>query len=218
MPQSLHVAQCVEKGIGIAPATCTLISPSWISYKEKMLMIRTDRELIAATLDGKRECFEEVVRRHEDSLYRFLSRRHSQEDAFDVVQETFLQAWKCLGNYNPQWEFSTWLYSIAYRLSAGVYRQRKRDVLHGASRSAEVLCQVPREELPEAGATLLNGKSPENVWDIAREVLPVPQMSALWMFYVEDKSVREIAQIMRRTEVGVKTLLFRGRKKLQRYL
>lgn len=176
-------------------------------------MRRSDRELIAATLEGGREYFEELVRRHEDSLYYYLLRRHLPEDAQDVTQETFLQAWRSLGNYDPQWEFSTWLFSIGYRCSAGFFRRRKRDVTQGASRDEEVLGQVAAP--PVAVEEIA---SPENIWEIAREVLPEPQMTALWMFYVEEKTVREIALIMRRTEVGVKTLLFRGRKRLKIYI
>ncbi len=183
-----------------------------------MLMRRTDRELIAATLEGRREDFEEVVRRHEDSLYRYFLRRHLPEDALDVVQDTFLQAWKSLGNYDPQWEFSTWLFTIGYRCSAGFYRRKKRDLMHGASRDGDLLGQVQaRERAADENHALPAGRAAENIWELAAEVLPEPQMTALWMFYVEDKSVREIARIMQRTEVGVKTLLFRGRRKLKRY-
>lgn len=159
-----------------------------------------------------------MVRRHERSIYRFLLRKHFPEDAQDITQETFLQAWKSLKNYDSRWEFSTWLFSIAYRVSAGFFRDKKRDVMRGAGRDAEMLGRIPHPEKdsPEekAGGGEFSGK---NIWEIAREVLSEQQLAAIWMFYVEEKSVREIAWIMKRTEVGVKMLLFRGRKKLRRY-
>ena len=180
----------------------TLLSLSHFTHSE-----RTDRELAEAVLRGETENFESLVRRYENRVFRFLLRKHSSADAQDITQDVFLQAWTGLKRYDSRWEFSTWLFTIAYRASAGFFRRKKRDVTYHATRDEEILRRIPQPEAVEEHEI--------NIWDTAREVLPEPQMTAMWFFYVEEKSVREIAHIMGRTEVGVKTLLFRGRKKLQ---
>ena len=192
----------------------TLLSFFHFTYSEKSTHVScTDRELVEASLRGDTESFETLVLRYENRVFRFLLRKHSSADTQDITQETFLQAWTGLKSYDSRWEFSTWLFTIAYRASAGFFRQKRRDVMRDASRDEEVLGRIPQPENGSAEETQISVK---NIWDTAREVLPEPQMTAMWLFYVEEKSVREIAHIMGRTEVSVKMLLFRGRKKLQR--
>ncbi|MDO4550834.1 MAG: RNA polymerase sigma factor [Planctomycetia bacterium] len=179
--------------------------------------VRSDHELIEAILQGDSAIFEEIVRRYESSLYYFLLRRHSPEDANDLLQETFLEAWKSLKNYNLQWKFSTWLFAISYHTSAGFFRKKKRDVMVRAHRDGKILDQVAVQEEGYFVELSETKDIMENVWETAHEVLPESQVMALWLFYVEEKSIREISHIMQRSEVGVKILLFRGRKKLRRY-
>lgn len=81
---------------------------------------RSDAALVALATDGDRSAFEELVRRHERSVYQVCYRftgRH--EEAADLAQETLLRAWRALGSFRGQAQFSTWLYRIAVNTALG---------------------------------------------------------------------------------------------------
>ncbi|MDO4583869.1 MAG: RNA polymerase sigma factor [Planctomycetia bacterium] len=172
----------------------------------------SDQELVRQALSGDERGFEELLRRYQTVLHRFFLQRHSHEEALDLLQETFLRAWQSLGRYQPQWAFSTWLFTIAYRQSVSHFRKKRgwfsQSFFQEPTMMEQIAAPLP-EETDEESAEV------ENLWTLAKTILPEAQWSALWLFYAEEKSVREIAHILRRTETGVKTLLFRGRKKLQ---
>src|SRR4051812_25411358 len=78
-----------------------------------------------ARVHGCKDCFEELVRRFQSPLLHFLTRRlSSQHDAEDLVQETFLTAYRSLGQYDSSSRFSTWVFTIANRLAISSRRGR----------------------------------------------------------------------------------------------
>lgn len=73
----------------------------------------SDGMLVEAVLDGHKDGFAEFVRRYRSSLIRVASSRLGRDDlAEDVVQETFLCAFKSLHSYNSRYSFRTWLWTI----------------------------------------------------------------------------------------------------------
>src|SRR3954453_22648451 len=73
-----------------------------------------DASLIAATLSGETAAFGQLVGRYQDRLYNSLLRvLSSSEDAADIVQDAFLQAYRKLGSFRGGSQFYTWLYRIA---------------------------------------------------------------------------------------------------------
>src|SRR4051794_35378927 len=69
-------------------------------------------------------CFESLVRRFQVPLLHYLLRRTaSRADAEDLVQESFLAAYKNLASYDSRWRFSTWLFTIANRLATSAARK-----------------------------------------------------------------------------------------------
>lgn len=87
-----------------------------------------ETELIGAAQGGDRKAFDELVRRTFADTYS-LARRltGNEEDAADVVQEAYLRAWKGIGRFRGDAQFSTWLYRItANTASTHVQRRRRR--------------------------------------------------------------------------------------------
>src|SRR5437867_685408 len=77
-----------------------------------------DEELACRACAGSAGCFEEIVRRYQVPLVRFLSRRFpSRRDVDDILQDTFVKAWQSLHRYDDVYAFRTWIYTIAYRLA-----------------------------------------------------------------------------------------------------
>src|SRR3954467_1288822 len=86
-----------------------------------------DEELACRACAGSTACFEEIVRRFQVPLSRFLARRFpSRRDVEDILQDTFIKAWQSLHRYERQYAFRTWLYTIAYRLA--VSRGRRETI------------------------------------------------------------------------------------------
>ncbi len=84
-----------------------------------------DRRLIAECVGGRREAFGDLVARYQPRLYRTVARLvGSAEDAADVVQDTFLAAYRSLPAFKGDAAFFTWLYRIAFNTAATPGRRR----------------------------------------------------------------------------------------------
>jgi RNA polymerase sigma-70 factor (ECF subfamily) len=173
-----------------------------------------DEELAVRAAAGSRPSFEELVSRYSLRLFHFLrSRSGSDEDVEDLVQETFLKAYRNIGRYDPQRRFSTWLYTVAIRLSISRQRSQRERPLpldpegpeHPSPGPQEVL--IRKEEAQKAG----------NIWLLARTLKP-SEYEILWLRYAEEMPMKEIARAMKRSLVGVRVLLHRSRVKLGKKL
>jgi RNA polymerase sigma-70 factor, ECF subfamily len=85
-----------------------------------------DRRLIADCLGGKRDAFGELVSRYQARLYNAALRLvSSPDDAADVVQDAFLNAFQSLHSFKGDAEFFTWLYRIAFNAAISLKRKRR---------------------------------------------------------------------------------------------
>src|SRR5881396_3676598 len=83
--------------------------------------------VLARARQGDGEAFRELVERHSRSVFRLAYRMTGNEqDAEDVVQETFLRAYKQLNRFESRAGFGTWLHRIASNCSLDLLRKRKR--------------------------------------------------------------------------------------------
>lgn len=87
----------------------------------------SDEQLLAAHLDGRPECFDELVHRHQRELFHFLIRfTGSQATAEDIVQEAFLQVHLSASAFDPKRRFKPWLFTIAANKARDWLRSRAR--------------------------------------------------------------------------------------------
>src|SRR6202007_1278909 len=90
-------------------------------------MTWTDEELVARSIGGDSDSFNELVLRWDRPIcalaYHVIGR---EEDARDVCQETFLRAFRALGGFRGQAKFSSWLYRIALNLCRDWVRRQRR--------------------------------------------------------------------------------------------
>ncbi|HSQ58036.1 MAG TPA: sigma-70 family RNA polymerase sigma factor [Gemmata sp.] len=88
-----------------------------------------DRKLIEDCLGGSRDAFGELVCRYQGRLYNAAIRLlDNAEDAADVVQESFLNAFQALSSFKGDSEFFTWLYRIAFNTAISLKRRRRATV------------------------------------------------------------------------------------------
>jgi len=128
-------------------------------------------------------------------------------DAEDLLQDTFLRAYENLHRYRPSYRFSTWLFTIAHRIGLNSHRQRR---LPASADGVESLAGDDRE--PEAVA--IEKEQRGRLWDLAASKLSEPKLTALWLHYVEQMPVAEIAKVLSRSRIATKTMLFRARREL----
>jgi RNA polymerase sigma-70 factor (ECF subfamily) len=169
----------------------------------------SDQQLAREAQQGSVAGFEELVRRYQVPLLHFLrNRTRSTADAEDLVQDTLVRAYENLYRYRPPYRFSTWLFTIAHRISLNERRKRR------PSGGPDGIESVPaRGAGPEAAA--IEKEQRGRLWDLAATSLSQPQMTALWLYYVEEMPVAEIAKVLERSRVATKTMLFRARRKLK---
>jgi RNA polymerase sigma-70 factor (ECF subfamily) len=173
----------------------------------------SDDQLAARAQAGRDEAlahFEELVRRNQIPLRHFLGKRfHSRRDNDDILQDSFLKAWQSLHLYNPRLSFRTWLYTITYRTA----------ISHGRrDRPAQTLSPALASTIPPPHAKAAQLDDHLALWNIARKVLSDEQFTSLWLHYVDELSAGDIARILNRSWVSVKTILHRARKKLAPHL
>jgi RNA polymerase sigma-70 factor (ECF subfamily) len=162
----------------------------------------TEQQLIEQAKQGATDCFTQLVASYQVRLYSYLlARCHNRHDADDVLQETFINAYKYLASYDIQWQFSTWLFTIARR----VLSKLKAKYYHTDKAITE--------------NDWISNQDPytvdqDNIWKLIKKDLNPASYDVLWFFYVEQNSIKEIAQIMNQSTSWVKTNLHRSKIKL----
>ncbi len=164
----------------------------------------TDEQLVEDSLAGSTLAFSELVERYRDRLLRYLlTRATNRADAEDAIQDTFISAYRYLYSFNPQWRFSTWIYRIAIRNAA---RQSRGD-----THAVEIIAD---EDAPDPLEACIVAADRENVWLTAKRLLNQDAYAAMWLRYVEDMSIKEVARALDKTQSWTKVTLLRGRRAL----
>jgi RNA polymerase sigma-70 factor, ECF subfamily len=106
--------------------------------------VSDDAELIAETLAGQTEAFGKLVQKYQDRLFNTIAHLAGNgEDARDIVQEAFVQAFVKLESFRGASAFYTWLYRIAFNISAGW--RRKHRAVGSLDRNREELGMEPTD-------------------------------------------------------------------------
>ncbi len=182
-------------------------------------MTSTDEELVARSISGDTESFNELILRWERPIYALAYRTIGrEEDARDVCQETFLRAFRALPGFRGQAKFSSWLYRIALNLCRDWMRRERR---------APVV-QVPEDTDPmELAAAVEPSESIEDLVarrDLTRIVervmarLPEEQRTAIVLKEYHGLTFQEIADLVGCPLSTVKTRLYQGLTVLRREL
>ncbi len=169
---------------------------------------KTDEELAREARAGSRRSFEELALRYKRRLFvYFRPRLGSDQDAEDLVQETFLKLYRNIRNYDPAHRFSTWLYTSANRLAISSYRRKRTAAGRLGAEVADVPAGLAAQTAGEARST--------GLWDAAG-TLGGNQYRVLWLRYGEDLTIEEIAASIGKSRLAVRLLLHRARTNLMK--
>ncbi len=172
-----------------------------------------DASLIAATLGGDTAAFGHLVQRYQDRLFNSLLRLlGSADDAADIVQDAFVQAYTKLESFRGGSQFYTWLYRIALNLAMShLRRQRKKSSL---DEMKTLLGEEPTDGQALPDANIMERERAELVHSALSE-LSADHRQILVLREIEGFSYEEIAEILD-TPVGtVRSRLFRARLEMR---
>lgn len=170
-----------------------------------------DNRLIAAALGGDNGAFTQLMQRHKAPLYRFIRRYVGDADeAFDLVQETFVSAWSALDSFDQKRPFPVWLRRIA--LNKCRDWSRRRQVRHFFFGAAPL---EAADKLPISTAEDNDQQEELRALDQAIAALPTALKEPLLLTVFEDMSQAEAAALLGISIKAVETRIYRAKQRLR---
>jgi RNA polymerase sigma-70 factor (ECF subfamily) len=182
-------------------------------------MTWSDEELVARSIGGDQESFNQLVLRWERPIYALAYRVIGrEEDARDVCQETFFRAFRALNGFRGQAKFSSWLYRIALNLCRDWVRKERRTPVVQAPEELEVLEMSALREPTPSVEDLVARRELTGIVERAMARLPEEQRTAIILKEYHELTFQEIADLVGCPLSTVKTRLYQGLAVLRREL
>lgn len=167
-----------------------------------------EQEWIRKALQGDEKALQQLIDENYKTVERFARQIGApQQDVQDIVQEVFIRVFRFLHKYSHG-KFTTWLYSITYNVTKDYFRKAQRE-------------KRKRDRM------MIHDKNDyiyEENWDLSEDafilhrtiqMLDEKYRVPIVLFYFQDATIKEIAEIMNIGESTVKTRLKRGRERLK---
>lgn len=176
--------------------------------------------LVERTVAGDQKAFELLVLKYQRRIERLIGRMVRDSDLVeDIAQETFIRAYRALGQFRGEAQFYTWLYRIAVNTAKKALVDLKRDplvsetTLRGGGDEEDETSSVENEltsaETPE---TVLAAKEVAAAVNSAMEALPDELRQAVTLREIDGLSYEEIAEVMNCPIGTVRSRIFRARE------
>ncbi|MCA9192092.1 MAG: sigma-70 family RNA polymerase sigma factor [Planctomycetales bacterium] len=178
--------------------------------------MKSEQDLIRESLAGDSRAYGHLVERFQDRLFNaMLQIVGSHDEAEDVVQDSFVQAYIKLDTFQGNSKFFTWLYRIAF--NNALSRQRKRRAELSIEQSREITGSDPVDPLESPDEPLLRDERIAKL-RFALDSLTEEHRTILVMREMEDLSYEEIAEILNINLGTVRSRLSRARNQLKLHL
>lgn len=178
-----------------------------------------DQAAIDQVLNGDYDAFEELVEKYQGRVYRHLRKMvKDKQQAEDLLQETFLSAYKGLKGFAGSSSFSTWLFRIATNAALMFLRKKKPESVEYDDQLAPILNGGMMTVSPEFVKTpleVLLSKEGQQRIEEAIDNLPVLYRTVIVLRDVEGFSLKEVANIMDTSVAAVKSRLHRARNSVR---
>ncbi len=178
---------------------------------------REDRTLVTETLDGNQLSFQLLIERYQDRLFGLV--RHYTKSAVeieDIVQDSFIKAYRKLESFQHQSSFSTWIYRIAVNTALDFLKRSGRNPVQSVADP-----EIVGDGTPQTGAHLASPESNlerEEIAEITKTVLDeLPEIfrTVLVLREFEDLSYQEMAEVLSISIGTVESRLFRARARFK---
>lgn len=181
----------------------------------------SDEELVAAVLDGRQDCFSDLVGRYQGRLVNYLYRMlRNVDEARDLAQDVFFKVYQALDGFDPKYRFSTWLFRVAQNAAIDHLR-KKRFKLVPIHRQDSESGETQEWDLPAPDrgpyGDLRNRERGEALQEAIDE-LPWEYRELILLRHYGELSYDDIAGLKEMPLGTVKNKLFRGRQMLKQKL
>jgi len=180
-----------------------------------------EKELVRLAKEGDGNAFNELAKKYYDKIYALgLKVSGNEEDAGDILQETFLKAVDRIDSFRNESSFGTWLYAIAMNVMRTCFAKRKK-----------VKLKPIEDYLPEhehnGKSGLLDWKDPHSLFedgeirsiiDSFLAEMPDENSTPFVLRYIDEMPVKEIAEVMDLSVPAVKSRILRARLALREHI
>ena len=183
----------------------------------------SDQLLVLRVQSGDQKAFELLVAKYQRRIFRLISRFvRDAALAEDVAQETFLRAYRAIGQFRGDSQFYTWLYRIAVNTAKKSLSDSARDpvIRESSTISEDGETFVSGEQLTdmETPEAVLASREIARTVNAAMEALPEDLRTAIALREIEGMSYEDIAQAMNCPVGTVRSRIFRAREAIARQL
>ncbi len=171
---------------------------------------RSDASLVELSLTGDRDAFGRIVARYQSSICALVySACGSVGRSEDIAQEIFITAWRRLGSLREPARFKAWLYGIARNLIHNAFRQHTRNPLADA-RLLEEETEAAAATAGEPDEQAISKEEESILWHVLSG-LPEGYREPMVLFYRQNESIPQVAEVLEISEEAVRQRLSRGR-------
>jgi len=176
---------------------------------------KTDYEIVLQTLENVDD-YKYLIQRYEKKLFIYIQRilYVNKEDTEDILQEVFIKAYRNLNSYNPQYQFSNWIYRITHNEAISFLRSNKK-------RQLEISNDMENSIFDTIASDIDIEKEAIKDWDSRRvhEILAKldsKYREVLVLKYIEEKDYNEISDILQVPSGTVGSLINRAKDKFKK--
>lgn len=178
-------------------------------------MATNDQILISQIIAGDTNAFTLLVDRYKDLVFTLALRMlKNREEAEEVSQDTFIKTYRSLHKFKGDSKFSTWIYKVAYNSCLDQIKKNKK---HLNNVEINEFTEHQVKTMDNAFDALVEEERNQLIQDCL-QLLPSDDSFLLTLYYFEEQSLDEIANIVGLTANNVKVKIFRSRKKLAHIL
>lgn len=167
---------------------------------------------------GREQAFRNVVEEHSRHVFRIAFRlTRNEADAEDVVQETFLKAYRQIDTFEQRSRLATWLHRIAVNCAYDFLRKRGRDekrTVHPSPQEEMAAVERFSSQAPDAHR-LLAGSEISRVVESTLDALTAAERSAFILRHFEELPIAEIGERLGLSEAATKHAIFRAVRKMR---
>lgn len=186
---------------------------------------KTDQELVQEALLGNQSAYTNLLNRHKGPLnFTLLKMVHSPEDSEDLTMVAFTKAFERLHEYNPEYNFSTWLFNIGINGTIDFIRGlKRRETLIKNTFSMDARAKTEEGEPISVGIKsklltpeeiILQEEKYSNLRRAVKNLRPTYK-NLLELYYFEEMSYKEIAHELNKPSGSVKAQLYRAKEELR---
>jgi RNA polymerase sigma-70 factor (ECF subfamily) len=164
-----------------------------------------DSQILRDAISGDRDALSSLINKYKDIAFNLaISIVKNQEDAKDIIQESFLKVLENIHKFRNDSKFSTWLYKIVYNQSIGLVQKKGKMEFQDFSKDSIA------HQMFETDIEIDRYKALYNAIDQLAEA----EYTLIQLYYMAEKSIKDIHQITGMSVSNIKVSLHRARKKL----